>query len=180
MLRAASGERRGVMTEQTVSWVNDKDYLDGKVEIELPSERYTKVFWDADILDLDDKNKRDRILGTEELFKVRFRVELRGRLWNCITGDWIFDVGFKPIGPGRGFYLSSLLPGASGFVVKDWKGCQGLCIEQVVTVPPGTIKIEGDTEVYEVAAKAELRCCDGHVAVAGFEALEEYEFFKGD
>jgi hypothetical protein len=49
----------------------------------------------------------------------------------------------------------------------------------VVTVPPGTIKIQGDTEVYEVAAKVELRCCDGHVAVAGYEALEEYEFFKG-
>ena len=49
------------------------------------------------------------------------------------------------------------------------------------TVPPGTIKLDDniDTEVYEVAAKVELRCCDGHVAVAGYEALEEYEFFKG-
>jgi hypothetical protein len=169
------------MTEQTVGWLNDKDYLDGKTEIELPSERYTKVYWDADILDLDDKNKHDTILGTEELFKVRFRVELQGRLWRCITGDWRFDVGFKPIGVGRGFYLSELLPGAPGFVVKDWKGCQTLYIEQVVTVPPGTIKLDDnqDTEVYEVAAKTELRCCDGQLAVAGYEALEEYEFFRG-
>ena len=160
-------------------WAGDKDYLDGRTEIELPAERYTKVYWDADILDLDDKNKHDKIIGTQETFEVRFRVELHGRLWRCITGDWLFDVGFKPIGPGKGFFLSKLLPGASGFEVKDWRGCDTLCIEQTVTVPPGTIKIEGDTEVYEVAAKCELRCCDGHVAVAGFEALEEYEFFKG-
>jgi len=46
-------------------------------------------------------------------------------------------------------------------------------------VPPGTIKIQGDTEVFEVAGKLELRCCDGTVAVAGYEALEEYEFFRG-
>ena len=172
------------MTEQAVQsvcWPNDPDYLDGKTEIELPSERYTKVFWDADILDLDDRNKHDTIIGTEELFKVRFRVELRGRLWRCITGDWLFDLGFKPIGPGPGFYLSSLLPAGSGLEVKNWRGCDRLCIEQVVSVPPGTIRLDGhvDTEVYEVAAKVELRCCDGHVAVAGYEALEEYEFFRG-
>lgn len=167
------------MAEKPVDWPDDWDDLDGKTEIELPSERYTKVFWDADILDLDDKSKRDTILGTEELFKVRFRVELRGRLWRCLTGDWRFDVGFKPIGPGPGFYLSSLLPGDPDFEIRDWKGCELLWLERVVTVPPGTIKIQGDTEVYEVAAKVELRCCDGSVVVAGYEALEEYEWFKG-
>lgn len=98
-----------------------------------------------------------------------------------MTGDWLFDVGFKPIAPGRGFYLSALLPGNPDFGYPNWRGCDenALCIERLVTVPAKTITIEGDTEVYEVAAKAELRCCDGHVAVAGFEALEEYEFFKG-
>ena len=160
-------------------WPNDKDYLDGRTEIELPSERYTKVYWDADILDLDDKNKHDKIIGTEETCAVRFRVELRGRLWRCITGDWTFDVGFHPIGPGCGFFLSSLLPGATGLSFKGWRGCDTLCIDQTVTVPAGTIKIQNDTDVFEVAAKCELRCCDGHIAVAGFEALEEYEFFKG-
>jgi hypothetical protein len=172
------------MTEQpvrSVCWPDDPDYLDGKTEIELPSRRYTQVFWDADIIDLDDKNKADTILGTEQAFQVRFRVEMRGRLWRCIAGDWLFDVGFKPIGPGPGFYLSSLLPGNTGFEVKDWRGCDRLCIEQYVDVPPNTIKLRDgqDTEVYEVAAKVELRCCDGHVAVAGYEALEEYEFFRG-
>ena len=160
------------MTEQpvrSVCWPEDPDYLDGKTEIELPPRRYTQVFWDADILDLDDKDKADTIIGTEQAFAVRFRVELRGRLWRCMTGDWMFDVGFKPIGTGPGFYLSSLLPGDPGFVVKGWRGCDRLCIEQYITVPPGTIKLDDsiDTEVYEVAAKVELRCCDGHVAVAG-------------
>src|ERR1700726_3657188 len=116
--------------EPSVCWPNDPDYLDGKTEIEMPSERYTKVFWDADILDLDDKNQHDTIIGTEELFKVRFRVELRGRLWRCMTGDWLFDVGFKPIGPGRGFYLSSLLPGATGLEGKGWRGLGSLWIKQ--------------------------------------------------
>ena len=80
---------------------------------------------------------------------------------------------------GHGFYLSALLPGDPNFGYPGWRGCDTLCIERLVTVPAGTITIEGDTEVYEVAAKVELRCCNGHVAVAGYEALEEYEFFKG-
>lgn len=175
------------MTEQPVApvtslcWPKDHDYLDGRTEIELPSRRYTQVFWDCDILDLDDKDKSDTIIGTEQAFAVRFRVEVRGRLWNCMTGDWIFDVGFKPIGTGPGFYLSSLLPATSGLVVKGWRGCDTHCIEQYVTVPAGTIKLDDniDTEVFEVAAKAELRCCDSHIAVAAYEALEEYQFFRG-
>ena len=166
------------MPDKSVCWPNDPDYLDGKTEIELPPERYTKVFWDTDILDLDDQNQRDTILGTDELFKVRFRVELQGRLWKCITGDWFFDLGFTPIGREGSFYLSSLLNDPN-FYYKGWRGCDGLCIEQVVTVPPGTIQIQDDVQVYEVAAQVDLRCCDGHVAVAGFEALEEYEFFRG-
>jgi hypothetical protein len=165
--------------ERSVCWPNDPDYLDGKTEIELPPERYTKVFWDTDILDLDDRNKRDTIIGSEELFKVRFRVELRGRLWKCMTGDWYFDVGFTLIGREKSFYLSKLLPGDPNFRYPGWRGCDTLCIERVVTVPPGTIKLEEDTEVYETAAKVELRCCDGHIAVIGYEALEEYQFFRG-
>ena len=164
--------------EKSVCWPNDPDYLDGKTEIELPPERYTKVFWDADILDEDDRNKHDTILGSQELFKVRFRVELRGRLWKCITGDWLFDVGFTLIGREKSFFLSSLV-NDPGFKYPNWRGCDTLCIDQTVTVPPGTIQLQDDTEVYETAAKVELRCCDGHIAVAGDEALEEYQFFRG-
>jgi hypothetical protein len=170
------------MTTPTTSrcFPDDQDLLDGKTEIELPPAKYTKVLWDVDILDLDDKNKEDTILGTEETFKVRFRVELRGRLWRCITGDWKFDVGFKTIGKGPGFYLADLLPNDPNFEVKGWRGCDSLCIERCVTVPAGTIKIERDVQAFETVGLVELRCCDGHVAVAGYEALEEYEFFKGD
>jgi hypothetical protein len=79
--------------------------------------------------------------------------------------------------------LSSLLPSDPNFGYPNWRGCdeKGLCIERIVTVPPGTIKLERgeDTVVFEVAAKVELRCCDGHIAVAGYEALEEYQFFRG-
>jgi hypothetical protein len=161
-------------------WPNDPDYLDGKTELELPSQRYTKVFWDTDILDLDDKNKNDTILGTQELFQVRFRVELVGRIWQCMTGDWLFDVLFTSIGPGPApFSLSSLLPGNPNFGYPGWRGCDTLCIERIVSVPPGTIMIPGDTQVFETVATVELRCCSGHVAVSGYEALEEYQFFKG-
>jgi hypothetical protein len=167
------------MPQEPPCWPNDPDYLDGRTEIELPSEKLTKAYWDADVLDLDDKNVHDTILGTEELFKVRFRVELHGRLWKCIAGTWRFDVGFTPIGPGTRFNLSSLLPGDPNFEFRDWKGCDTLCIERVVTVPPGTIRIQDDPEVYELAAKFRLRCCDRFDAVVGFEPLEEYEFFRG-
>ena len=165
--------------ESSPGWPDDPDYLDGKTEIELPPERFTKLFWDADILDLDDKNKHDTFLGTQELFKVRWRVELRGRLWKCVTGDWHFDVAFTPIGREGSFFLSSLLPDEPNFRYPNWRGSEALCIERVITVPPGTIKIQDDTQVYEVAARIDLRCCDGHIAVAAYEALEEYQFFKG-
>lgn len=170
------------MTTPTTSrcFPDDQDMLDGKAEIELPPERYTKVFWDVDILDLDDKNKDDKIIGAQETFQVRFRVELRGRLWKCIAGDWKFDVGFTTIGKGPGFYLSELLPNDPNLGYPNWRGCDTLCIERVVTVPGGTIQIDRDVQVFETAGLVELSCCNGgHIAVAGYEALEEYTFFKG-
>ncbi len=168
------------MPEKSVCWPNDPDYLDGKTEIELPSEHYTKVFWDTDILDLDDKNQKDTIIGTDQDFKVRFRVELKGKLWKCMTGDWYFDVGFTAIGREQAFYLSSLLP-ADTLTIKGWKGCDAgaLCIELPVTVPKGTIQIQADTQTFVVAAEVKLRCCDGHIAISGYEDLKDYQFFKG-
>jgi hypothetical protein len=65
------------------------------------------------------------------------------------------------------------------FALKGWRGCDTLCIEQTVNVPPGTIQILGDTQVFIVAATVELRCCDGHIAVSGYENLEDYQFFNG-
>jgi hypothetical protein len=43
--------------KESKCWPNDSDYLDGATELFLPSERYLKAYWDADILD-DDKNPK--------------------------------------------------------------------------------------------------------------------------
>ena len=49
-------------------------------------------------------------------------------------------------------------------------------------MPPGRIPADRCGTVYEVAAWFELRCCGdcddekSHLAVAGYEALEEYQF----
>ena len=86
-------------------WPYDRDYLDGRTEIEL-STRHLEAYWDADIIDVDDKNKHDRIIGRNDPFEIRFRVELVGRLWRCICGHWCFNVGFAPVGEGKKFDLS--------------------------------------------------------------------------
>jgi hypothetical protein len=161
-------------------WPDDRDWLDGKTEIFL-STKHLKAHWDADIID-DDKNKHDTILEREEAFQVRFRVELEGRLWRCICGHWCFNLGFTAIGRGEDFNLSDVLPDPKQLHVKDWKGCDRRCIEVCVTVPPGRIPADRCGTVYEVAAWFELRCCGdcddekSHLAVAGYEALEEYQF----
>jgi hypothetical protein len=165
------------------SWKDDQDYLDGRTEIELPSERYTKVYWDADILDLDDRNKHDTIIERRDPFEVRFRVYLKGRLWSCIGGDWSFDVGFTPIGDGgRRFNLSDVVADPSELRIRDWRGCRGHYIEKCVYVPGGTIPAEHCGTLYQVGAKFELRCCggredrDSHLAVVGHEPQGEYMF----
>jgi hypothetical protein len=169
------------------SWLNDEDWLDGPTEIFL-SVRHLKAYWDADILD-DDRNLHDKIIEHNEPFKVRFRVELRGRLWECICGHWCFDIGFAPIGDGPRFNLSDVLPAAEKekLRLRDWQGCQSRCIEICITVPPCTIPVECCGTLYEVGAKFELHCCcecdcggddrsRGHIAVAGFEREGEFLF----
>jgi hypothetical protein len=162
-------------------WPDDRDYLDGRTEIEL-STRHLRAYWDADIIDVDDKNKHDKIIEREDPFEVRFRVELKGRLWKCICANWCFDLGFTAIGRGTDFNLSDVLPDRSVLQIRDWKGCDRLCIDFTVYVPGGTIPAEHCGTVYEVAAFFELRCCgycedeDSHLALAGYEALEEYMF----
>jgi hypothetical protein len=167
-------------------WPGDPDYLDGFTEIFLPSEKYLKAYWDADILD-DDKNKQDTIIESNEAFQVRFRVELKGRLWKCISGHWCFDVCFSSIGDGTDFDLSDVLPDALKPELRlcDWDGCETRCIDITITVPPGTIPAGYCGTLYEVGAKFELRCCGdcdckdkehGHLAVAGHEPEGEYMF----
>lgn len=161
-------------------WPDDTDWLDGRTEIFLSS-RHLRAYWDADIID-DDKNKHDNIIERKEAFLVRFRVELKGRLWYCICGHWCFNLGFTAIGKGEDFNLSDVLPDPKQLYITDWKGCDTRCIELSVTVPAGAIPADRCGTVYEVAAWFELRCCgdcddeNSHLAVAGNESLEEYQF----
>ena len=174
------------MTTSAPSWLEASDWLDGKTEIEL-STRHLRAYWDADLIDTDDKNKHDTIIERKDSFEVRFRVLLEGRLWRCICGCWCFDVCFTAIGKGEDFDLSDVLTGPERekLRIKDWKGCEGRYIDICVTVPPGTIPAGRCGTLYEVGAKFELRCCcgdddgdecGGELAVAGHEHLGEDMF----
>jgi hypothetical protein len=158
-------------------WPNDPDYLDGRTEVRLPSERLLHAYWDADILDANGIPP-STIISIADDFYARFRIELSGGLWACIAGDWDFDLGFTPIGKGTGFDLSDrLAPGT--LQVRNWKGCELLCIELNVRVPAGTIPAEyADGTLYEVGAKFQLHCCGKPAPVVGYEALEEYQFYQ--
>lgn len=158
------------------------DWLDGATEILLPPEKHLRAYWDADILDVDDKNVNDTIIERTDPFKVRFRVYLKGRLWSCIGGHWCFDCCFTPIGDGRRFNLSDVLSDPSQLQIANWDGCRSRYIDLCVDVPSGTIPAEHCGSLYQVGAKFEMRCgggCrdqDSYVAVAGHEPQGEYMF----
>jgi hypothetical protein len=163
-------------------WPGEDDWHRAHTRIELPSERYLKAFWHAEILDVNSPNPHDRIIERRDPFLVRFRVELEGRLWRCIGGHWCFNVGFTAIGAGDDFNLSQILPDPSVLEIPDWTGCDKLCPELSVPVPGNVIPAGYCGTVYEVAAWFELRCCGGcqdpnsHLAASGFERLGEYQF----
>jgi hypothetical protein len=161
--------------------VGPPDWLDGATEVEL-STRHLWAKWDADILDIDDKNKHDTIIERKDEFLVRFRVYLGGRLWRCLAGCWCFDVCFTAIGDGPNFNLSDRLPDKSELCIRDWRGCDGLYIERYVRVPGSIIPERPCGILYEVGCKFELRCCGccedegSSLAVAGHERQGEYMF----
>ena len=84
----------------------DGDPLDGYATIDLPSERFLRAFFDVEFLDVNGRELEHNI-DADEPFKVRFRVVLVGKLWQCICGDWCFDVGLSAIGEGPDFNLST-------------------------------------------------------------------------
>lgn len=157
------------------------DWLDGAAEVEL-STRHLWARWDADILDIDDKNEHDTIIERKDEFEVRFRVYLGGRVWRCIAGCWCFDVCFTAVGEGENFNLSEKLANKSELCIRDWKGCEGLYIQKCITVPGSIIPVGPCGTLYEVGCKFELRCCgccgepDSSLAVAGHERQGEYMF----
>jgi hypothetical protein len=159
------------MAYESTCWATDPDWLDGHKEIRMPSSALLEAYWDADILDSSGVDPGD-ILDCSDPFQVRFRVELHGGAWSCMAGDWVFELGFTPIGAGSGFDLSSVLP-AGALKVKDWKGCQTMCVEHIVYVPANTIP----PALYETGARFQLYCCDKPAKVTGYEALEERQFY---
>jgi hypothetical protein len=157
-------------------WPDDRDYLDGRTELNLASSSWLRAYWDTDIVDSAGVPP-GTIIGSDDPFQVRFRVELVGDLWRCICGSWCFDVGFSAIGENKDFKLSTVLADPKKLEYNDWRGCDTTCIELIVTVPAGTIPSDKCSTVYELVATFELHCCDGHVGLVGYEALEEYQFY---
>jgi hypothetical protein len=163
-------------------FIGDDRWHQAETRIELPPESHLEAYWHAEMFDYQAQNPLTRIIERREDFVVRFRVELVGRLWKCICGNWCFNVGFTPVGKGEGFNLSDHLANPDELEYPDWTGCQELCIERCVTVPACTIPAARCGTVYEVAAWFELRCCgrcqdkDSHLAVSGFDRLGDHQF----
>lgn len=119
------------MARPSTCWPGDN--LDGYTEINPPA-GMLRAYWDSEILDTSGVPS-DRILKVGDTFDVRFRIELVGPAWQCMTGDWVFDIRFDEQGGPADFKISSLLP-PDVLTVKDWKGCQTTCIEHRYTVGP--------------------------------------------
>jgi len=159
---------------------NSRDWLDGNLELTEGLPKSLRARWDADILDVDDRNQHDRIIEQDDNFLVRFRVELEGRLWTAITGTWCFDMGFTVIGrptPRGNFNLSEVIPVPADLCVTDWTGCKTQCILVEVTVPAILIPANKPSTTYEVAASFDLMSCQ-RLMLSGLEALEEYQFTR--
>jgi hypothetical protein len=161
-------------------WPNSKDWLDGKTEIEEGLLTGLKAEWDADIFDPDDPNKRDTIIEADDKFKVRFRVQLQGKLWSAMTGTWYFDLGFAPIGnptPRGSFDLSQVIPNPAQLSVAGWNGCKDQCIEVELTLAATDIPANSPSTVYDVVGKFALESC-GQLVLVGHESLPDYQFTR--
>jgi hypothetical protein len=146
------------------------DDLDGYTEIYPQSPLV--AYWDSEVLDTSGVPSY-KILRVNDPFDVRFRVELVGPAWQCMAGDWVFDIRFDEQGGPADFKLSSKLP-ADALTVKNWKGCEKTCIELKYTVPANTIQ----DSVYELTSTFRLFCCGKPAAIVGFEPLEEYQWYS--
>lgn len=147
------------------------DNLDGYTEI-YPQNPLLHAYWDSEIIDISGVPS-PKIIRVGDPFDVRFRIELHGPAWQCMAGDWVFDVRFDEQGGPADFKLSSLLP-AGALTVKDWKGCDKTCIELLYTVPAGTIQ----ESVYELTSTFRLHCCGRPGPIVGFEPKEEYQWYS--
>ena len=128
------------------------DWLDGSTEIEL-SARHLRAYWDADIIDVDDKNKYDKIIERKDPFEVRFRVYLKGRLWKLYLRPLVLRRRLHRDREGCG--LQPLRRPVRPVGTPD-QGLERLrrAVHRAVTVyvPGGTIPAEHCGTLYEVAA----------------------------
>ena len=145
--------------------------LDGFKEITPPGPLFT-LYWNAEILDVN--GIRDlNIIRVDDSFDVRFRIELSGYGWQCMGGDWKFDLRFDEQGGHQDFKLSDRLPDGA-LTAHNWKGCNTTCVEHRYTVPARTI----EASVYEITAEFRLWCCDTPAAIVGFDSMEEWMWFE--
>jgi hypothetical protein len=152
------------------------DPLDGYTVIDLPSEKYLRAFFDVDLLDASGRELK-HIIDADEPFRVRFRVVLTGELWYCVCGDWCFDLGFTAIGSGGSFNLTQKIN--RDIWVRNWRGCDTLCIEVEENVGPNVITPNECGNLYECGGWATLHCCNrGPIIVAAAEPLEERFLFR--
>jgi hypothetical protein len=70
-----------------------------------------QAYFDSEILDTSGVPS-PRILRVEDPFDVRFRIELAGPAWQCMAGDWYFDMRFDEQGGPADFKLSSSCTGS--------------------------------------------------------------------
>lgn len=146
------------------------DDLDGYTEI-YPETPLLHAHWDSEILDTSGVPSY-RILRVSDPFDVRFRIELAGPAWRCMSGDWVFDVRFDEQGGPADFKLSAKLP-VGVLTVKDWKGCDKHCVELLYRVPAGTIA----ASVYQITSTFQLYCCGRPGVIVGFEPLGEFQWY---
>lgn len=144
--------------------------LDGYTEFNPPKPHF-QLFWNADVIDVSGVPST-KIIRVTDPFDVQFRVEIMGPGWQCMSGDWYFDLAFDEHGSSNHFWLSSKLP-VDSLVEKGWRGCDKQCVEKTYTVPAGTIS----AGVYELNAKFQLYCCGKPAAIVGFDRLEEWMWF---
>jgi hypothetical protein len=71
---------RGLAPKKKPCWPDDPNYPDGYTEIDLPSERLLRAYFDTQILEESDE-PQPQIIHADDYFKVRFRLELKGELW---------------------------------------------------------------------------------------------------
>ena len=146
------------------------DNLDGYTEI-YPESPLLHAYYDSEIFDIRGVPS-PKIIRVSDPFDVRFRIELRGPAWECMAGDWVFDVRFDEQGGPADFKLSSRLdPGM--LTKKGWRGCDTTCIELRYTVPANKI----EESVYELTSTFRLYCCERPGPIVGFEPLEEFQWY---